>query len=73
MDGVTHYLKLTTSGYLRPSLHQMRREKQTWTLAGDPYVNIIVLYVRYHLSIYVFIYLVLIQCYSGALSHLKLP
>jgi len=45
MDGVRHYPKLTTSGYLRPCLQQTRREKQSWTSAGDPYVNTIALYV----------------------------
>ena len=55
MDGVRHYLKLITSGYLRPCLQQTRREKQSWTSAGDPYVNNIALYVNSYLFIYLFI------------------
>ena len=39
MVGVRHYLKLTTSGYLRHYLQQMRKEKQSWTLAGEQHIS----------------------------------
>lgn len=49
-----HYLKLTISGYLTPCLQQTRREKQSWTLAGDRYVNNIAVYLSSYLFFILF-------------------